>query len=450
MAAGPRDRRTTVKERQNPSFPVQPLNFNVQYAFGTDEVAVDLYWDDPTLLPNNTGFEILGINIYRSLDSEFGPFFRLNVNPIGATYYRDETTQVTVIDEDVSGSFTSRGDEADNWIFKTANFPIVRQGNSRIIANRPEDVLITIDGVDVLPAKVWGETGEVQLQTAYRDDVRTNERLEPILPFPTSTVTATYTYNSNLLQTNLFKRAFWRITTVGVDKWDGQTKETPLEWTESRHIHQNENLDYIWREAIRRNRWIIDQGGERVKVFIHKHQGVPCGCRLRYNDPMPRNNCPSCFGTGFLGGYEGPYELLVAPPDVERVIRQTERGRHEQQMYEGWTGPRPLLAQRDFIVKLNGDRYSIGPVRLPTNRGAVLQQHFSLNLLDKRDIRYQVPVTGTDSLAFPETRPWLWDDADDAVRYPQITDKVGDDCEDDVSDDIEERGRTPVWENITY
>lgn len=452
MAAGPRDRRTTVKERVNPSFPVQPLNFNVQFAFDAQHEfpSVDLYWDDPALLPNNNDFEILGVNIYRSFDSEFGPFDRLNINPIGATYYRDETTQQAVVGEDVSGSFLSRGDEADNWTFKTANFPIIKPGFPRTFADSPDDVIVTIDGQQVRPAKVYGETGEVVLQTAHTIDPRTNERFEPVLPFPDSTITVDYTYNSNRLQFDLFKRAFWRVTTVGIDSWDGDTKETPLQWTQSRHIHQMENLDYIWREAIRRNRWMIDQGGERVKVFIHKYQGVPCGCRNQYNDPHPRNDCPSCFGTGILGGYEGPYEILLAPPDTERQIRQTDRGRYEEMRYDVWTGPRPLLSQRDFFVKLNGDRYSVGPVRLPTNRGNVLQQHFTVNLLDKHDIRYQVPVTGTDTLAFPETRPWLWDDADDAVRYPMITDKTGDDCTDEPPDGIEERGRTPVYENINY
>jgi len=133
----------------------------------------------------------------------------------------------------------------------------------------------------------------------------------------------------------------------------------------------------------------------------------------------------------------------MAPPDAERIIRQTERGRVEEMVYDVWTGPQPLLSQRDFMVKMNGDRYSIGSVRMPTNRGNVLQQHFNVDILDKRDIRYDVPVTGTDALAFPETRTIDWDDEKDEVRYPQITDDSA------VSNDIEEQGRTPVWENIS-
>lgn len=444
MSAGPRDRKTTTKERQNPTHPNPPLNSNVQWSFSSPTKAIDIYWDDPALLANNTGFEILGVNVYRSFDSELGPYHRLNTNPIGSLFYRDETKADTIIEEDVSGRFVARPDEAGNWVFRTLNFPITRPNDPQSIANTVTDAQVFIDGVEVPVANVVGHTGDVTLQTAYRYDVATNQRLDPILPRPDSVVTCTYSYNTNLLDASLYQRTFYRVTTVGRDKWDNILKETPLAWTNALHIQQMENLDYIWREAIRRNRWILDQGGERVKVFIHKYRGIPCKCTKRYDDPHPKNDCPKCFSTGFLGGYEGPFEMLMAPPDTERSIRQSDRGRHQEMTYDVWTGPSPLLSQRDFMVKLNGDRYSIGPVRMPTNRGNVLQQHFNVSVLDHQDIRYQVPVTGTDTLAFPETRTMKWDDYGDEVRYPQITEKS------EVFNGIEERGRTPVYENINY
>lgn len=438
---GPVDRKTPIKARVNPTHPLPPLNFHVQWSFSAQTKAMDLYWTDPALLPNNTGFDILGVNIYRSFDSEFGPYHRLNALPLGSTYYRDDTRQAAVVSEDVAQRFLSRGDEAGNWAFRVQNFPMTRPGDPETVANSPGDVRVWIDGVEVPVARVFGATGEVFLSTAYTYDAVTNTRRDPILPLAHSTVVCDYTYNANLLEDTLSRRTFYRATTVGYRKWDGQLLETPLGWTEAAFSQQMESLDYIWREAIRRNLWILDQGGERVKAFVHKTRGLACGC-ARGDDPHPYNDCAACFGTGIRGGYEGPYEILLAPPDVERALRQGDKGRYEDMTYDVWTGPQPLLCQRDFIVKLNGDRYSIGPVRLPTNRGAVLQQHFNVRLLDRKDVRYQVPVTGTEALAFPETRPALWDDDPDLVHYPQVTSRPS------VPDDIEERGRTPVWENI--
>lgn len=438
-----RDRKTTIKERQNPTHPNPPLNANVQWSFASAEDAVDIYWDNPALLPNNTGFGIIGVNVYRSFDSEYGPYHRLNDNPIGATYYRDMTTLSNVVDEDVSARFLAANDETGEWSFRTENYPIIKPYDSKTVANSAEDVVLYIDGQMVRPARVIGETGEVVLQTKPSYDVATNERIEAILPRPDSVVLCSYSYRPNQVDTSLYKRTFYRITTVGYDSWDGQLKETPLNWAEALHIQQMENLDYIWREAIRRNRWILDQGGERVKVFIHKYRGIPCGCHRRYSDPHPYNACEICYGTGIRGGYEGPYEILLAPPDTERQIMQSERGREDGMAYDVWTGPRPLLSQRDFFVKLNGERYSIGAVRMPTNRGNVLQQHFGVNLLPDSDIRHKVPIQGTDALAFPETRTMDWDDVPDEIRYPQITDSNS------SPEGIQERGRTPVWENIS-
>lgn len=438
----PKDRKPTTKERQNPTHPLPPLNSSAIWSFASQQKAIDLYWDDPAAIPNNSGFDILGVNVYRSFDSEYGPYFRLNQNPIGATFYRDATTIDDVVDENVSTRFLARGDENGDWIFRVQNYPMVKPGDPKVTANSADDVTVTIDGQEVKAARVYGETGEVQLQTAYEYDAATNQRNDPVLPHANSVVTCSYSYNTNLISNELFQRTFYRITTVGYDQWDGQLKETPLNWTSAVHIHETEKLDYIWKDAIRRNRWILDQGGERVKAFIHKYRGVQCGCYARFDDPHPYNQCEVCFGTGVKGGYEGPYEILLAPADGARSIRQSDRGRGEEKTYNTWTGPQPLMSQRDFIVKLNGDRYSIGPVSMPTNRGTVLQQHFDVNLLAKNDIRHLVPVTGTDSLAFPETRTMDHEDDPDETRYPQITDS------DSSPDGIEERGRTPVWENI--
>lgn len=108
--------------------------------------------------------------------------------------------------------------------------------------------------------------------------------------------------------------------------------------------------------------------------------------------------------------------------------------------YEVWTGPAPILSQRDFIVKINGERYSIGPVRFPSNRGMVLQQHFNIGHLDEKDIRYRVPVGNPvkyPAVQFAPSGPEL-----EAVAEP--TSKPN------IPDERELKGRTKAWGNITY
>ncbi|MEL7339736.1 MAG: Hint domain-containing protein, partial [Bacteroidota bacterium] len=112
----------------------------------------------------------------------------------------------------------------------------------------------------------------------------------------------------------------------------------------------------------------------------------------------------NCFGTGYVGGYEGPYDMIIVPDDAERRISQLMTGRRLEHSYEVWTGASPLLTQRDFIVKQTNERYSVGGVRRPSARGNVMQQHFTIAYLDEQDIRYQVCVNDPAALPWPETR----------------------------------------------
>ena len=189
-----------------------------------------------------------------------------------------------------------------------------------------------------------------------------------------------------------------------------------------------EKLDYIWKEAIRRTRWMLNQGGERVKLFIKRSAGVRCGCNS-IEHKQPQFDCEVCFGTGILGGYDGPYDIIIAPDDAERGITQS------------FTGPSPLISQRDFIVKLSGDRYGIGPVRMPSNRGMQLQQMFSISYLDEVDIRYKVPIFDPTFMKFPETR---WIVPGEGKSTPMMTEKHN------IDDHREIRGNTVTYENIEY
>jgi hypothetical protein len=223
-----------------------------------------------------------------------------------------------------------------------------------------------------------------------------------------------------------------------------------------------ETLDYIWREAMRRNNWILEQGGERVKAFIKKMSGVPCTCLLDERtlefSHQPRNTCPTCLGTGFVGAYEGPFDLIVCPDDAERRISQQPTGRRMEHTYEVWTGASPLLTQRDFLVKQTNERYSVGPVRRPSNRGNVLQQHFNIAYLDEGDIRYKMPLVGYSELPWPQTRQ----ERDPDVPFPVVgttyeprqegvySGQPMETEKSNIPDSREQRGRTPAWVNQNY
>lgn len=450
-----RDRNPHLLELEQTPWPAPPLNLFL--TSGYQPGVFDLCWDDPASMSLNSRFSLVGINVYRSFDSEFGPFERITDLPVGSTFWRDQTLNAVQVGELVEDSqWVLRGAETteffnSRFVFRTLRHPIVRSGSQNVLADRPSDVIVTIDGEEIPVLIVHGETGEVEIDlTAYPNVITQllDRRTEPVAGGGAE-VRVTYRYNQNFVRTDLMQRVFYRVTTVGIPVFKPIEQcqpqdlvETPLERAAATSSYEVEKIDYIWTEAVRRNRWILDQGGERVKVFLRKQVGQPCPCTSNsiaaYGQAL--NDCELCYGTRILGGFEGPYDIVIAPDDAERRLTHSANGRTVEHTYEVWTGPSPLLSQRDFIVKINGDRYSVGPVRMPTNRGMVLQQHFNVGHLDEKDIRYRVPLDLPRGFVVNELGPVV----PPQNFAAQKTDKPN------IPNEREIRGRNAVWENIVY
>jgi hypothetical protein len=419
---------------------------------------------------SNSNWEIIGVNVYRSDTGERGPYFRVNRVPVMTNFYRDRTDVVETTNELISWDtgWVYRG-SAPNipgvWRLRTRNRPIVKRTGNGVYADSPFDVEVYINGTRVPVAEVAGLASEITLDTTPVWDPSTESWVEFTPPTETSAVTVNYYWQrGNKLQNTLDRRhkVFYRLTTVAIDPTGNSPTglvETPLGYSEPISPMNSEQLDYIWREAIRRNRWILEQGGERVKLFIRRTTGVKCDCvwdeRLEEYTKQPLNNCLKCYGAGWVGGYEGPVDIIIAPDDAERRVSQTPNGRRLEHTYEVWIGPTPMLSQRDFIVKQNGERYSVGPVRRTQVRGRILQQAFQIGYLDTGDIRYKVPMGELERLPWPETRYTNPEDAPcvESDPYPlgfdyQATPMMSEAAK--IPDGREQRGRTPVWANITY
>lgn len=438
MPAPPDRQIPDLLERVGPHpWPLPPLNVHASSSFRKG--SIDIRWDPPSPAANSC-FNVLGVNVYRSFDSEYGPYERLNVSPVGGNFWRDSTDVALVLQEDVTDRFTVRGiadDPYGRWMFRTRNSPIVIQPVPGALNCTDLNVQVTVSGVPAAVSAVHGSEGIVELSNRATFDVANQVKTPPVLPADGDTVLATYRYLRNQVRTDLLSRVFYRITTVAFDTSLGAIVETPIERGTQTNRGEIEKLDYIWREALRRSKWILNQGGERLKVFIRKTSGIRCGCTPTYHK-SPSSTCEVCYGTGWIGGYEGPYDIIVSPDDSPRNIRQTNRGRTVDHVFESWTMPSPLLSQRDFVLRRNGDRYGIGSVRMPSNRENQLLQFFSLSHIDEQDIRYRVPTPDPHSMRSPETR---WIVPGEGTSLPMQTDKTT------IPDERQLRGNTVTWEN---
>jgi len=275
--------------------------------------------------------------------------------------------------------------ERGEYSFCVKHVPIVTDRTNKLYTDQVFDVDVEIDGVKAIVKSVDGLAGKIILKTNREFDYVKNVWIEPIVPKINSIITVTYMYEVNKLKMNLGSFPFYKVTSVLSDG-----SETRLQWCPSVELGRD-TLDYMYQEAVRRNNWLLDNAGERVLLFIRKTTGEKCECYKRnertHSQPQV-GSCKKCYGSAFVGGYEGPFEIRISPFESEQKIRLTERGSKFENVEKTWTTISPTISQRDFIVRRNSTIYAIGPVSAPEVRGVVTQQHFSVESVDTTDVRY--------------------------------------------------------------
>jgi hypothetical protein len=273
---------------------------------------------------------------------------------------------------------------------QTSKCPIVDSTGTNKPTDKIEEVNVTIDGKKAYIKKVQGYEGIVTLLTDKVYDEVLKQWITPPIPNEHSTVIVSYKTKLHTTKLGLRKKYFYKVSLLTLED------ETDLDLIDAVTITPEIN-SYIYQEAVRRNAWLLDQAGERVLLFLKKKAGEVCPCMTRdiklRTHKRADQDCEICFGSGFIGGYDGPFPIIIANLTTEQRINQTERGLKLNYQIETWTGPTPLITQRDLIMRRNGDRCSVGPVT-PTEGpgGVVLQQTFSMEVIDTTDVRYKLPV----------------------------------------------------------
>lgn len=401
------------------SLPRPPQNVFADYSTFLGNT-VEIIWGDPSQNMFNSHFTILGVNVYRSLTEDLGPYIKLNDAPIEVGFYADSAIPKEVT-ENVSESFIYRGDgPSSEWVFELKEHAVKKEDSYKF-ANTQSDIQIWVDGVEVPCLRVDGERKQVLMVSAPYWEKKTRSIVEPVLPKQGSVVLCTYYTNKNLLGFKLGSRSFYKVTTVSTEG------ESPLEWSTPVSHMALDTMDYIWIENRRRNRWILEREGERCKVMVRKWAGERCSCTDPTYGRSP-STCKTCYGTGFVGGYEGPFDFLMAPVDSNQTIRRTDKGLKLSKDSELWSNLSPMLKTFDLILRKNGELFIVGDVHPAETRGnCYLQQTFSAGLLSRDRIEYQIEFFTSKK-----------------QEQVMITDKHN------VPDGQEVKGRTIVFENINY
>jgi hypothetical protein len=350
--------------------------------------ARDLFWPlDP--------YATKGYDVYRSFDDR-EHWVKLNApGPVPGNVYRDQTN-LEQIEYTVQAADWIDNGETGMRIFKLPEMPYssVIQGHPRVAAS-PEEVAVAvtdISGVTTIlrPAQVDGISRLVYLRVDRSLTTGGAVSNTPVVDFRTAaSFVAIYNRLSNFvdIQTNMV-RTFYTVVPVG----DRGPEHLPGAFgTEVVNQMEVDRMDYIQREMVRRNAWIFEQRAEPAYLLLKRRCGERCGC-MDNDTGVPLTRCPSCFETGIILGYYGPYDFPYIDPDSGSIRTIDEGGIKVERQSRSYLGPSPVVQDGDLIMRRNGERLLISGVSYTMPRGVLLQQEFNCELLNPGDTRYLVPI----------------------------------------------------------
>ena len=360
----------------------------------------DLFWvDDPQQ-------EIIGYAPFRSEDRGSN-WQRLSEDPIPGCRYRDESSlgevDYTLKPED----WCERG-ATGFFTFKVPESPIYSKilDGRVLLASQPQDVQVWIDDVPIMPARVDGFDGTIWLPKAF-GLVRDGALVEQMIPQvgDSSVVRVHYHRLANYVNPTPETRSYYTVVPVLSGGVLAHIPGAP--GTEITNTLEVDKPDYLFSALVTKNSWLFGAFGEPAHLLLKRTRGKRCGCVV---EGQARTGCTSCYETGIVGGYYGPYDFLFIDPDVGAVRELNEGGVKVTRQSRSYLGPVPVVQAGDLILRKNGERLVIGTPVYKSPRGVLLQQDFDVILLPSGDTRYRVPfhpplVPDVYHPAFEEPKP---------------------------------------------
>lgn len=133
--------------------------------------------------------------------------------------------------------------------------------------------------------------------------------------------------------------------------------------------------------------------GRTCWLFKRRTFGMKCpNCYVEFMDRRTRSNCPTCFDTGFVGGYHYPIECLVQIDPSPQADQLASTEKLEQVNTTGRTLAFPPMSPKDIIVEADNRRWRVRSMA-PTERlRAVGHQELQLHAVIPGDVEYTLPV----------------------------------------------------------
>tara|TARA_B100000131_G_scaffold290071_1_gene302562 strand:- start:1430 stop:2314 length:885 start_codon:yes stop_codon:yes gene_type:complete len=156
--------------------------------------------------------------------------------------------------------------------------------------------------------------------------------------------------------------------------------------------------DLVALEMARINRLKLKEfSGRKVWVFPKKKFGQRCSCYDVVTQRKTRSSCPTCFDTGWAGGYDAPMEIYAQVFTPQESTIKTDFAEVENENTMGVFPNYPELFEGWVVVEAENIRWRVGSTLNKVKKSrALVRQEVPLHRIPKGDIEYALPINISD------------------------------------------------------
>ena len=172
--------------------------------------------------------------------------------------------------------------------------------------------------------------------------------------------------------------------------------------------YKQNHPDIIAAEIIRREQIYLDRARAALcGILLRRTYGDRCTACWDHLRREPGNSyCPICYGTGWVGGYWGPYFRRVSfslTKKQERLVN-FQRELYEEEPFQGWITNTPPLRAGDIIVTPFNKRYRVNNIGTSKRGGTILHQIFVGFPLEVTNLAYDIEVVVPEAPSYDELK----------------------------------------------
>lgn len=194
-------------------------------------------------------------------------------------------------------------------------------------------------------------------------------------------------YEDRTIKTNPNTFYWYKVSTVAFFL-DGSVSESKLS---NPVVYQVKNENKWFTKMNERNMWILKNDAVLMDLYIRKTDGEKCSrCWDDVRGQSANPNCPICFGTTFVGGYEPVFQIYVRQKPASQQLDLSSQGYIINSTPGAWTISSIQLRNRDLLINPEGRMFSITTSQINHAAGYMFHQELQMKEIDPTDIRYNI------------------------------------------------------------